>query len=56
MLREVLAVYSITVCNSNKLFSVDLEFFVTKGTLKLGGHAASASVDFNEKRIDVGWE
>ena len=55
-LREVLAVYSLTVCNSDKLFSVDLELIVTKGALELGGHAASASVDFNEKRIDVGWE
>lgn len=55
-LREALAVYSLTVCNSDKLFSVDLELTVTKGTLELGGHVASASVDFNEKRIDVGWE
>lgn len=54
-LREVTAVYSLTVCNSEELFSVDLELIVTKGTLELGGHAAYACIDFTEKKIDVGW-
>lgn len=54
-LREVTAVYGITVCNEER-FCVDLDLTVVRGTLELGGHAAEASIDFAGKTIDVGWE
>lgn len=55
-LREVTAVYGITVCNFEERFCVDLDLTVIRGTLELGGHAAVASIDPTGKTIEVGWE